>query len=118
MIMRMWKGRSSVKTSGDYVRHVTQTVFPKLRKIRGHRGAYLLRRPINGGVEFVVLTLWDSMEAARKFAGGDTDEAVVDPEARSALIGFDEFVTHFDVIHEVATSKTRQNPTRKNAKGR
>jgi heme-degrading monooxygenase HmoA len=111
MILRMWKGRSSIESSGEYVRHATQTVFPKLRKIGGHRGAYLLRRPINGGVEFVVLMLWDSMEAVRKFAGGDTDEAVVEPEARSVLSGFDDFVTHFDVIHGVSTSRAHQNST-------
>jgi heme-degrading monooxygenase HmoA len=102
MILRMWKGQSSFEKAGEYVKHATKTVFPKLRKIEGHRGAYLLRRQINGGIEFVVLTLWDSMEAVHRFAGEDADEAVVEPEAQSALSGFDDFVTHFDVLHGIS----------------
>jgi heme-degrading monooxygenase HmoA len=101
MILRMWKGQSTDEKAGAYARYATQTVFPKLRKIEGHRGAYLLRRPISGGVEFVVLTLWDSMESVHKFAGADADKAVVEPEAQSFLSGFDDFVTHFDVVNEI-----------------
>src|SRR5262249_51638794 len=104
MILRMWKGQCRVEKAGAYVRHATKTVFPKLKQIDGHRGAYLLRRNINGGVEFVVLTLWDSMEAVHKFAGEYVDQAVVEPEAQSILSGFDSFVTHFDVIHGFTTS--------------
>ncbi len=80
------------------MRHAMRTVFPKLRKIMGHRGAYLLRRPVNGGVELVVLTIWDSMEAVQRFSGDAADEAVVEPEAQSALSGFDDFVTHFEIV--------------------
>jgi hypothetical protein len=54
MILRMWKGQSTAERAGEYIRHATRTVFPKLREIEGHRGAYLLRRPIKGGVEFIV----------------------------------------------------------------
>ncbi len=99
MILRMWKGQSTVDNASEYVQHATKTVFPNLKQIDGHRGAYLLRRPISDGVEFVVLTLWDSMESVHKFAGENADKAVVEPEAKSALRGFDDFVTHFDVVY-------------------
>jgi hypothetical protein len=38
MILRMWKGQSTAEREGEYIRHATQTVFPKLREIEGHRG--------------------------------------------------------------------------------
>jgi hypothetical protein len=44
-----------------------------------------------------VLTLWDSMEAIRRFAGPEPNKAVIEPEARAALASFDEYVTHFEV---------------------
>jgi len=100
MILRMWKGQASVEKAEKYVQHATGTVFPKLGKIKGHRGAYLLRHPIRGGVEFVVLSLWDSMEEIQKFTGGAVDQAVVEPEAQSLLSEFDDFVTHFEVVHK------------------
>jgi heme-degrading monooxygenase HmoA/uncharacterized protein YciI len=98
LILRMWRARSTVDKSGEYVQHATKKVFPTLRAIEGHRGAYLLRRAVDGATEFVVLTLWDSMEAVRKFAGKELERAVVEPEARAALTSFDDFVTHFEIV--------------------
>jgi uncharacterized protein YciI/heme-degrading monooxygenase HmoA len=99
MVLRMWRGRATVEKSGEYVDHVTKKVFPALRAIEGHRGAYLLRRSVDDAIEFVVLTLWESMQAVRRFAGVKPEKAVVEPEARAVLTAFDESVTHFEVVH-------------------
>lgn len=99
MILRMWRAGSTVEKADEYVRHATKKIFPSLRAIEGHCGAYLLRRAVGDEIEFVVLTLWESMEAVRKFAGVETDKAVVEPEARTALTSFDDSVTHFEVVH-------------------
>jgi len=98
-IVRMWRGHSATANSEQYSQHATRKVFPKLRDISGYRGAYLLRRNARGETEFVVLTLWDSMDAVRKFAGAEPEKAVVEPEARSALTDFDESVLHYEIVH-------------------
>lgn len=99
MIVRLWKARTSAATADEYVRHATQTVFPKVRTLPGHRGEYLLRRAVGDYVELIVLTLWDSMEAIRGFAGDDLEKAVVEPAAQAVLTEFDRNVTHFEVVH-------------------
>ena len=96
--MRMWRGRSTPERAGDYIQHATKRVFPKVRAIEGHRGAYLLRRELGDGIELVVLTLWESMDAVRRFAGPEPAKAVVEPEARAVLTSFDDFVTHYEVV--------------------
>jgi uncharacterized protein len=101
MVLRMWKGRSTAEKSAKYVDHVTKKVFPLLCSIEGHRGAYLLQRAVNSAIEFVVLTLWESMEAVRKFAGPTPEKAVVDPEAQAVLTSFDESATHYQVVYRV-----------------
>lgn len=98
LILRMWKARSTVEKSGQYIQHAKVRVFPMLSAIAGHRGAYLLQRKTDSDVEFVVLSLWESMEAVRQFAGVESDKAVVEPEAQVVLTAFDEFVTHFEVV--------------------
>jgi uncharacterized protein len=98
MILRMWHARATVEKAGKYVEHATKTVFPALASIDGHRGAYLLQRPVDDEIELVVLTLWTSMEAVRKFAGSKPEKAVVAKEARALLTAFDETVTHFEVV--------------------
>lgn len=108
LVLRMWKARSTADKLSAYVRHVTGKVFPSLRAIEGHRGAYLARRTVNGAIELIVLTLWDSMAAIRKFAGAEPGKAVVDPEAKAALTEFDDFVTHFEVIHSTVEGNKLQ----------
>lgn len=97
-ILRMWKARSAPDKAGQYAAHATRKVFPALRAIDGYRGAYLLRRLFGGTIEFTVLTLWESMDAVRRFAGSEPERAVVDPEAQAALSDFDESVTHFEIV--------------------
>jgi uncharacterized protein YciI/heme-degrading monooxygenase HmoA len=99
MILRMWKGRSTADKAGDYIRHATKKVFPALCTIKGHRGAYLVRRAVDDAIEFVVLTLWDSMGAVREFAGAQPEKAVIEPEARAILTSVDDSVTHFEVVY-------------------
>ncbi len=98
-ILRLWKARSTAEEMGKYVQYVTTKVFPALGAIEGHRGAYLLRRALGGATELVVLTLWQSMEAVRRFAGAHAEKAVVEPEARAMLTSFDDSVTHFEIVH-------------------
>jgi uncharacterized protein YciI/heme-degrading monooxygenase HmoA len=104
LILRMWRARSTVDKSGEYVQYAAKKVFPTLRAIEGHRGAYLLRRAVDGAIELVVLTLWESMEAVRKFAGKEPEKAVVEPEARTVLTSFDDSATHFEIVD--CTGKT------------
>lgn len=66
VILRMGKARATISRAGDYIRHATTVLFPKIRAIEGHRGEYLLRPEVEEGVELVVLTLWESM---KPFAG-------------------------------------------------
>ena len=86
--------------AADYRRHLEATVFPQLRKLPGFLGAQLLDREQNGGREVIVMTRWDSMDAVRKFAGGQPDRAVVEPRAREVLASFDETVAHYEVVLE------------------
>lgn len=100
-ILRMWKARSTTEKASAYIEHATKKVFPALQAIEGHRGAYLLRRTMNGVIELVVLTLWQSMEAVRRFAGANPDQAVIDPDARAVLADWDKTVSHFEVVASI-----------------
>jgi heme-degrading monooxygenase HmoA len=97
VIARTWRGRSTAASSQRYVEHLEQTVFPQLEQLEGHRRAYLLQRTVGDEVEFLVVTLWDSLDVIRQFAGDDVGTAVVEPAARAVLSTFDEHVAHYDV---------------------
>lgn len=99
MIVRMWRGQAKAANADAYERFVTTKVFAELPAIAGHRGAYLLKRPVGEEVEFIAVTLWESLASIRAFAGEDIDRAVVEPEARAVLSSFDESVRHFELAH-------------------
>ena len=99
MIARTWHGRATVAKADAYYRHFTATVAPQLKQIDGHRGAYLLRREVDGQVEFLAITLWDSIETVKEFAGPNPEIANVEPEGRAALSAFDSFANHYVVAY-------------------
>ena len=97
MIARMWRGRADIDKAGAYFRHATGSVFPALKDMDGHRGAWLLRREVGGQTEFIALTLWESRQSIEAFTGPDISKSVVEPEGRAALAEFDDFATHYEV---------------------
>jgi uncharacterized protein (TIGR02246 family) len=99
MIARTWRGVAKTPAKADsYERHVTHEVLPALTSIPGHRGGRVLRRDDGGRVEFLVITMWDSMDAIRAFAGAHPEKAVVEPDARAVLAEFDEVVRHYELV--------------------
>jgi heme-degrading monooxygenase HmoA len=98
MIGRVWRATATAAGAEAYRQHFTESVLPALQHLDGHRGAYLFRRDADGQVELEVMTLWDSLDAIRSFAGADIETAVVEPEARAALMDFDRTVSHRTVV--------------------
>ena len=102
MIARTWRGKARADKAAEYQHHFVAHVAPRLKQLAGHRGAYLLRREEGGEVEFVAVTLWDSIESVRAFSGENPDVAVVEPEARAALRSFDDFARHYEIAYDGA----------------
>jgi heme-degrading monooxygenase HmoA len=102
MIARVWRGWAPRATADDYQRHYESEVTDHLRAVDGFRGARLLRSDDGDEVSFTSITLFDSRDAVRAFAGEDDECAVVEDAARRALSRWDERVTHHDVAVDVA----------------
>jgi heme-degrading monooxygenase HmoA len=98
MIIRSWKAVVLPKNVEAYAGHFRNSVLPALRRNPGHKGAYLLKKNGDAGVDLIVLTLWETMESIHKFAGNAADEAVVEPAAQAVLASFDRKVQHYEVV--------------------
>ena len=57
----------------------------------------VLQRVIDGRAEFVLISLWDSLEAVRRFAGPDVEKAVFYPEDKDFLVELESKVSHYQV---------------------
>jgi heme-degrading monooxygenase HmoA len=98
MIARYWRGVAREHTAAAYLDHLRTETLAGLRALEGHRGAFVLQRKLGDEIEFVVLTLWNSLELVHAFAGEDHEAAVLPYEARRLLTSFDERVRHYEVV--------------------
>lgn len=98
MISRQWRGLAKASTADAYVEHLQCETFPAIARIPGFVDASILRRSIESGVEFLIVTRWDSLDAIREFAGSDPETAVVPHKVREMMVDYDQVVRHYEVI--------------------
>jgi heme-degrading monooxygenase HmoA len=98
MIARTWHGSTSLADGDRYLEYLEETGVAACRKTPGNRGVYVLRRETENQAEFLFVSLWDSHDAIRAFAGPDPSRAVFFPEDDELLVERDEVVAHYDVL--------------------
>lgn len=98
MIGRMWRGWTERDQADAYEAVFRGVVLPELDGVAGCHGAYLLRGDDGDAVQFVSLTLFDSLDAVRAFAGERYESAVISDEAAAVLRDFDTTAQHFAIV--------------------
>jgi heme-degrading monooxygenase HmoA len=101
MIGRLWRGLTTTENADAYENVLRTKVLPELDQIPGSRGIYVLRRNVDDGVEFVTMTMFDSLDAVKAFAGRDYEQAMVVPEAEALLTSYERKATHYEVAIEL-----------------
>jgi heme-degrading monooxygenase HmoA len=84
----------------SYVDYLRETGLKEYAGAEGFRGVLVLRRPVGRSAEFVLLTLWDDLDAVRSFAGPEPERAVYYPDD-GAYFPEEErrpFVNHYEVL--------------------
>ena len=69
MIARMWHGAVPASKQQDYRAYLEKTGVPDSRATPGNRGVAVLERRDGDVAHFVFISLWESLEAIRAFAG-------------------------------------------------
>jgi heme-degrading monooxygenase HmoA len=101
MIARIWSGAVRTADADEYGSYIRETGFAEYGRTPGNRGAWLLRRDDKGTTEFITLSLWDTVDAIRAFAGEDIEAAVLYPEDQRYLIDGESSITHYDVADQI-----------------
>ena len=98
MISRLWHGWTTRANADAYETLLRNEVLPGIHRVRGFKGAHVLRRDVKDEVEFVTITRFDSFEAVKEFAGEDYEVAVILPEAHRLLSRFDASSAHYETV--------------------
>ena len=98
MVARVWVGITREAQAGGYLPYLNRTRVQEQRTRGGTRGVFVLQRVCGGRAEFVLLSLWESREAIRKFARGELEKEASYPADKDFLLEFDSKVTLYEVL--------------------
>ena len=100
MICRLWRGWTTPENADAYEEIVRGEVIPGIeaRRIPGFRHVDLMKRELEGDIEFQTMMWFDSLDAIKAFMGDDYDVSHVPAVARAVLSRFDERAAHFEVL--------------------
>ena len=98
MIMRIWRGVTPAEKADAYLAYLQETGIKEYRATPGNLSVQVVRRISEERAEFLTITLWDSWEAIRRFAGENVDTPVYYPEDDAYLIEREPKVVHYEVL--------------------
>jgi heme-degrading monooxygenase HmoA len=97
VIARLWHGMVPEDKGDAYLDYLNRTGVPDYRATEGNRGVQVLRRTEAGRTHFLLVSLWESWDAIRAFAGDDVERARYYPVDEEYLLEMEPRVTHYEV---------------------
>jgi hypothetical protein len=97
MIARHWRGWTELTNANAYEALLKDKVLPSLKRVEGYKGGCILRTDGPEETEFVVVNLFESLDAVKRFAGPEYSVPVFEPEARKLLSKIEPVARHYEV---------------------
>ena len=98
MIARLWNGDVPADKADAYAKYLQATGIPDLQSTSGNKGVYVLRNIENEVAHFMLISLWDSLDSIRAFAGEEIEQARYYPEDSDYLLELEPAVIHYQVL--------------------
>lgn len=102
MIARIWRGITDADQADAYLEHVRETAMPAVRGQPGLIDAWTLRRKQGDKCEFQLITLWESLEAMRAWAGDHPEQSIYYDEDDRYLLGMEPLVHLYEVADRLS----------------
>ncbi len=100
MIARLWHGRTNADKADEYTRFMIERAAPDYGSVSGLKKRYFLRRMDGDEAHFLLVTLWDSIESIKKFAGESPEKAKYYPEDDLFLLEKEKTSTMYEVFFD------------------
>ena len=97
MIARIWRGAVRQEDGDVYEQYIRETGVAEYKATAGNLGVTMMRRQVGDRTEFMLLSLWESLDAVKAFAGEDYEKGVYYPEDNRYLVERDEKSSHWEV---------------------
>jgi heme-degrading monooxygenase HmoA len=94
----MWSGVTRTEDADEYAAYMKDTGVREYSGTPGNRGVYMLRRVRGDLTDFAMVTIWDSLDAVKRFAGDAHETAVFYPRDDELLVKRDLTASHWEVV--------------------
>ncbi len=98
--MRLWHGKVSIEKADDYEKFMIERAAPDYGSVDGLLKLYFQRKNDNNTTHFLLVTIWDSMDSIKKFAGEHPELAKYYVEDDDFLIEKEKFVSMYEIFYE------------------
>ena len=98
MIARIWHGVTDPAKSDEYLGFLNKRAVPDYRSTKGNLGVYVMRCSLDDKSHFFTLSVWESFDAIKRFAGDDYNNARYYPEDKDFLDAFEPYVQHYELV--------------------
>ncbi len=99
-IMRLWHGKVAIEKADEYEKFMIKKAAPDYGSVDGLLKLYFQRRNEDKIAHFLLVTIWDSLESIKKFAGDKPGLAKYYPEDDNFLLEKEKYTSLYDVFYE------------------
>lgn len=98
--VRIWHGMTRKSVADEYEDFLKRRAVPDYESVPGLRKVIFTRRDEGEVTHFTLITIWDSIDAMKRFAGHDPSKAKYYPEDDKYLLEKEEHVQIYKIFYE------------------
>lgn len=99
-IMRLWHGEVPIEKADDYEKFMIERAAPDYSSVTGLINLYFQRRDEVTKAHFLLVTIWDSIESIKQFAGEHPEIAKYYSEDDEFLLQKEKYTTMYNVFYQ------------------
>ena len=99
-IMRLWHGEVSIEKADEYEQFMLDRAAPDYSSVEGLLNLSFQRRNEKTKAHFLLVTVWDSIESIKKFAGEQPEIAKYYSEDDDFLLSKEKNTSLYDIFYQ------------------
>ena len=99
-IMRQWHGEVALEKADEYEKFMVERAAPDYSSLPGLLHLFFTRKDELEISHFLLVTIWDSVESVKKFAGEDVEIAKYYPEDDAFLLSKEKYTIMYDIFFQ------------------
>ena len=104
-IMRLWHGEVALEQADEYEKFMIEKAAPDYSSVAGLLNLYFQRKDEKTKAHFLLVTIWDSLESIKKFAGAEPELAKYYPEDDDFLLEKEKYSSMYEVFYQKEYNK-------------